>query len=171
MTRLLFILTLPLALAGCATDPLPKNYAGPVARLLDSVGFSGDMETHIFYSRAEFFFASEIDGKKINESLSATKKKSFGKGKDMDYDIINRDIPIRPLTVKLEGRVTYAPPLFALTHPGSLYSATNTIEFEPVEGQTYIVKGKLAEADSEVWLEEMGTGKRVGTTVEQTKIK
>jgi hypothetical protein len=168
MTRLLVILMLSLAVASCATDPLPKDYSGPVAMLLDSVGFSGDMERHIFYSRSEFFFASEIDGKKIKESLSASNAKGYG---DFDYQIINRDIPIRLLTVKLEGRVIYSPPIFALTHAGSLYSATNTIEFEPVEGQTYIVTGKLAREGSEVWLEEMSTHKRVGTPVEHTKVK
>jgi hypothetical protein len=157
---------LALAVSSCATDPLPKDYSGPVAMLLDTVGFEGDMEKHMFYSRSEFFFASEIDGKKIKESLSASTAKRYG---DVDYQIINRNIPVRLLKVKLEGKVSYSPPIFEITHAAVLYSATNTIEFEPVEGQTYMVKGKLSAEGSEVWLEEMRTGNRVGTPVQKSK--
>jgi hypothetical protein len=162
MTRILAFVILSFALASCATDPLPKDYSGPVAMLLDSVGFEGDMERHWLYSRSEFYFASEIDGNKIKESMSASHGKGYG---DVDYQIINRDIPVRLLKVKLEGKVSFSPPIYALRHPGSIYSAAKTIEFEPTEGQTYIVKGRLAEEGSEVWLEEMSTGKRVGTTL------
>ena len=161
MNRLFCVFVL--GLAACATDPLPSGYSGPVAKLLDSVGDSGDTTHHALYSRDEYFFASAIDGKPIKDTLSATRTKSFGKGKNTDYDIINRDIPVRLITIKIEGKVSYAPPIFELTHAGSLYSVAKVIQFEPAEGRTYIVKGKLAETGSEVWLEDMRTGEHVGT--------
>jgi hypothetical protein len=117
--------------------------------------------------RGEFFYVSQIDGKQINESLSATRGKSYGQGSHMAVEIINRDIPVRSMKVKLEGRVAYAAPFLELAHLGSMYSTSAVIEFEPSEGHTYVVKGKLSESGSEIWLEDMRDGKRVGAALPQ----
>ena len=157
MRRLAAILFV--VVSACASDPVPEGYTGPLAAIRDSVVTEGK-------NKAEFFFASEIDGKLIHDSLSATESRSYGKGFHMEIEIVERDIPVRPMRVKLEGRVAYSAPILKLAHLGSLYSACSIVEFEPVEGHTYIVKGKLTASASKVWLEDMLDGQKVGRRIQ-----
>ena len=154
------LVALALVLCSCATDPIPKGYTGPRASIVDTVMTDGS-------SKGEFFYVSEIDGKQINESLSATRGKSRGRGFHMEVEIISREVPVRPMKVRLEGRVAYAAPILELAHLGSMYSTFAVIEFEPAEGHKYVVKGTLGESGSEVWLEDVSDSKRVGTSVPQ----
>lgn len=131
----LLTLSLVMVLFGCAAnDPLPPGYTGPRAYLQDTVVSESS-------SKARFFYASEIDGKRIRNSLSTTRQKSYGKGFRMVVEAINRNIPLRPLKVKLEGNVEYAAPILDIINFNKPSHASAIVEFEPVESATYTVRG------------------------------
>jgi hypothetical protein len=155
------LVALVLVLCGCATDPMPKGYTGPTATILDTVVREDS-------SKAEFFFVFEIDGKQIDESLSATREKSRGNGFRMNVKVISRSVPARPMKVTLVGKVAYAAPILELAHMGSMYKISAIVAFDPVEGHWYVVKGRLGESGSDVWLEDLTDGSRtVGTYLQK----
>jgi len=156
-----FLALLILSVVGCATNPIPEGYTGPKALIRDS-GTTQSSE------KGEFFYLSAVNGKTIEDSLSATREANYGRGFAMTPKIIEREVPAQELQLKLEARVAYAAPILELANSRELYSATQTITLEAKPNAVYIVKGQLTEGNSSVWLEDMATGERVGTPV-QTK--
>jgi hypothetical protein len=149
---------LVLALASCATDPLPRDYSGPTASIEDFGRYEDD-------SRAVMYFVSEVNGKRISESLSATRNRNRGRGFQMDLYIVTRAVPAEKIKLKLEGRTMYATPIQELWNSGSMLSVSQVIELDAQQGAQYIVNGVLQEKGSAVWLEDKKTKEKVGVPV------
>lgn len=154
--RRLISLAAVLLLMGCATNPLPDDYVGQTAVVKDShanyVEASGMKPEHV-----ELFAMTHVDGKFIwntrNNTVAATQTNSGGR---LIIVGAERKVPIRPLKVELVGLIHASGPLFA----PSARETQRTVNFTPVAGETYVVRGRLAGAGFEVWLETAG-GKRV----------
>jgi hypothetical protein len=75
--RFFVVAAFALLLAGCLTNStLPEGYTGPTATIKDSV--AADHENHGYFldksllTRADFFYVSRIDGKRVFNSLGKT---------------------------------------------------------------------------------------------------
>lgn len=158
LTSALIVLVL---LSGCATlsPPVPEGYSGPVAIVKDSV-------KPISESKADFFYVSEIDGKRIDDSRLRTLRMNQGRGFNMTPALIERNVPAQSSVFTLVGRTEYAAPILALTN--TVYQVTGKVTFSPETYKNYVVRGELGESYSAVWLEDEATGKIVGEKIEVT---
>lgn len=145
-----------LILTGCATyNPIPDGYTGPTCPITDS-------SQSVDSSRARFFYVSEIDGNRVENNLTATRQANYGRGFMMTPASKYRDIPAKKVVLKLEARVEYAAPILALTSSSKAANAEQVIELDAKPGAAYVVRGILSESRSEVWLEDIMSGERVG---------
>jgi hypothetical protein len=146
-------------LSGCATfaPSVPEGYSGPVAIIKDSV-------KPLSQSKADFFYVSEINGKRIEDSRVKTLRINQGRGFNMTPSVIERNVPAQKATFTLVGRTEYAAPILALTN--TVYQVTGKVTFSPETYRSYIVRGELGENYSAVWLEDEVTGKTVGEKIE-----
>jgi len=148
-----------LLLAGCAAgNPLPSSYSGPTATVQDSGHYEDD-------HRAVLFYVEEFNSKPINESLSETRARNRGFGREMHLWMVQREVPAEKVRLLLKGRVLYPAPIEEIVHLNSMYSAAQLIELDAKPGVVYLVNGKLAGKDSAVWLEELKTKEKVGTPI------
>ncbi|OUR65496.1 hypothetical protein A9Q79_00420 [Methylophaga sp. 42_25_T18] len=150
-----------LLISGCANyQPVPEGYTGPVAIVKDT-GFQEDGTT------AQLFVLDKVDGKKIDTSFEATVQASHGQGFALTTVFEVRDIPARPMKVELYGSHTTAAPIQAMYKQlnGTFYSVQGEVEFSPQADRRYVVKGKLAKAQSSIWIEDSETGEKVTTVV------
>lgn len=150
---------LSVALSGCATfsPSVPEGYKGPVAIIKDSVKPHSE-------KKADFFYVSEIDGKRIEDSRIKTLNVNRGRGFNMTPSVIERNVPAQQATFTLVGRTEYAAPILALTN--TVYQVTGKVTFSPETYRSYVVRGELAENYSAVWLEDEVTGKAIGQKIE-----
>ena len=148
-------------LYGCATfaPAIPEGYSGPVAIIKDSV-------KPLSQSKADFFYISEIDGRRIEDSRLKTLRVNQGRGLNMTPSVIERNVPAQRATFTLVGRTEYAAPILALTN--AVYQITGKVTFSPETYRSYVVRGELGENYSAVWLEDEVTGKTVGEKIEVT---
>lgn len=144
-------------MTGCATNPIPEGYTGPLATIKDTV------HSHTA-TKADFFFVSDVNGKPIDDSLNATRGRSYGRGNYMDIAVLDRQVPARTLTLTLVGRTHNAMPITNLM--STVYQVKGDVEVTPEPDHTYIVKGVLGENYSAVWLEDSVTGSPVGKRIE-----
>jgi len=153
MSRILIGVTVALFLSACQThQPVPEGYAGPTATLSDSgIGVSG--------AKAQLFVAQEIDGNKIVDSFGASASASQGQGFRLYLQVISRKLPVRQLKVKLYGGVATGAPIYALFDQltGSVQSVDGIVDFTPVAGAAYTVKGDLRDTGSSIWIEDDAT--------------
>lgn len=157
MKRRLLVIFGALLLAGCATKLVSDDYAGPTAVVKDS--YADYEKGGVFKSdKAKFFVMTKADGKKIEEALTWTAMISDGMGSSMRPQNHQRRVPIKPMKVELLGVVYYPAPITQLTN--KTFETRRTVSFSPVAGQTYVVRGRLGESGSDVWIETAG-GKRV----------
>ncbi len=144
-------LSLVALLAGCATvaPSVPEGYKGPVVRLEDTGYPDGS-------GKAAFFAALSIDGIDIDNSLRQTRMASSGQGFHLSPRHIVRDVPVRPMKVKLTGTHQTAAPIheMAARMAGTFFSVEGTVDFKPVEGKYYSVNGELKKEQSCVWIED-----------------
>ena len=156
-----FAITLAVALTGCATTyppASPPNTSAPRAQLDDSTTTHGT-------SKADFFVVEEIDGAKVNNSLNETLRRNQGKGMAMTPSIVSRPvIADKPLKLLIKGRTHFAAPILALA--GTVYQVRGTVEFTPKADGKYVVRGKLGDEYSVVWIEDAATAEPVGNKVE-----
>lgn len=147
----MLVLSLVALLAGCATvaPSVPEGYKGAVVRLEDTGYPDGS-------SKAAFFVALSIDGIDINNSLRQTRMASSGQGFYLSPRYIVRDVPVRPMKVKLTGTHQTGAPIheIAARMAGTFFSVEGTVDFKPVEGKYYSVNGELKKEQSCVWIEE-----------------
>lgn len=145
---------LVLASAACVTPPIPENYSGPIAIIRDTAASESA-------NRAQFFYLSEIDGRKVENVLMASRKANAGRGFSMSTVDFARDVPAKASTLLLEGRVAYGAPIQEIINSGTVYTVQKTLNFTPESNKAYVVKGVLSAERKEVWLEEVATGKRI----------
>lgn len=146
-------------LSGCATftPSVPEGYSGPVSVVKDSV-------KSLSQSKADFFYVSEINDQRIEDSRVRTLQVNRGRGFSMSPAIVERNVPARRATFTLVGRTEYAAPILALTN--TVYQVTGKVTFAPETYRSYVVRGELGENYSAVWLEDEADGKLIGERIE-----
>jgi hypothetical protein len=149
---------LALSLTACAASyqPVPEGYAGPVASLGDTVVTAGR-------TRARIFAAAEIDGKTVANSFTASAQASAGAAFALTTRVVERQVPIRPMMVKIRGSDTTAAPIeaLALAAAGKLYSVEGVVSFAPLAGHKYFVVGILKASGSTIWIQDAETAQAV----------
>ncbi len=157
--RLVTAAVLLASLTGCATfaPSVPEGYSGPVAIIKDTV-------KPLSQSKADFFYVSEIDGKRIEDSRVRTLRTNQGRGFNMSPSVIERNVPAQKATFTLVGRTEYAAPILTLTN--TVYQVTGKVTFNPETYRSYVVRGELGENYSAVWLEDEANGKMIGERIE-----
>lgn len=149
------LLAAALMLMGCASNPLPDDYAGQTAVVKDShanyVEPDGMKPEHV-----ELFAMTHVNGKLIKNGLSNTMAATMQSPNGMMIIVgAERKVPIGLLKIELVGQIYSS----SLLKPASL-KTQRSLSFTPVAGETYVVRGRLAETGSDVWIETAG-GKRV----------
>ena len=158
MGRSLAIVLAAIALlAACTTNPIPEGYTGPRARIADSM-------TGRSVHSVDFFYLSAIDGRSVDNNLSATQTANYGRGFQMTPSAYGRDVPARPSTYTIVGRTHYAAPILELLN--RVYEVSGDVNFTPVPDRSYVVKGVLGDDYSAVWIEEVRTGQLVTKKIE-----
>jgi hypothetical protein len=153
--KLLLALTTIFLLSACATPPaVPDDYRGPIARLSDT----GRQETP---SRGELFAATEIDGIGIQNAIRETRAASYGKGSYLLLRLSHRDIPARPMKIKIIGTHQTGAPIHEIASraAGTFFSVEGVVNFAPIEGKRYSVVGDLAKEKSCVWIADADDAK------------
>jgi hypothetical protein len=162
MNRLL-ILLLTAILTACATlhEPLPPDFKGPIVKVTDT----GRTEDR---SKAQFFVLQEVDGKTVNNSIFESRKVSHGRGFALTTIYITRGLPATPMKVKLLGTHQTAAPIHEIASraAGTFFSVEGVVDFNPIAGREYIVKGELSKESSTVWIEDAATNDPVTVKVQ-----
>lgn len=157
MSRILICATAALLLSACQTyQPVPEGYSGPTATLFDS-------GTRVSGAKAQLFVAQEIDGNGIADSFGASAMASQGQGFRLNMQVVFRKLPVRQMKIKLYGGVATGAPIHALFDQltGSVQSVDGIVDFAPVAGASYSVKGELKDAGSSIWIEDDATHQAV----------
>jgi hypothetical protein len=163
--RFLLTALLTTLLIGCATHkPIPNDYSGPIATIADS-GFSEGS------TKAQLFVLSEIDGNKIPTSVGASAGANAGQGFKLRTNFVTRDVPAKPMKVKLLATHSTGAPIHAMFSQaiGTFFTVEGIVEFNPQPNGKYIVKGELKKEGSSVWIEDASTNQAVTEKVIQTK--
>lgn len=157
MKRRIFLIASALLLAGCAAKLVPDDYAGPTAIVRDS---NANYVSGGFFKsdHAEIYSMTAVDGKGIPNAFSSTSIASEGLGMGMRLKNEERRVMIKPMKVTLFALVYYPAPISTLFN--KTYATEKKVSFHPVAGQKYVVRGKLGDSGSDVWIETAG-GKRV----------
>lgn len=151
--KLLLAVSISLELAGCATNPIPAGYSGPIATIRDSTQSESS-------NRAQFYFLSEIDGRTVENALTVTRGTNYGKGFSLTPVDYSREIPAQTAVFTLNGKIGYGAPIEELFNSKTVYSVTKKFTFTPESNKAYIVRGQLTADKQEVWLEDE-SGSRV----------
>jgi hypothetical protein len=146
-----------LVLAGCAAKLVEDDYKGPTAVVKDSYANFADGGL-LGADRADFFVMSKVDGKRIDNALQRTAIMNDGAGFSLKPYSYERRVPINSMQVTLFGVIHYAAPIAELLN--KTYPVERTVQFTPVAGETYVVRGKLGPNGSKVWI-ETAEGQRV----------
>ncbi len=154
--KVLIIFLVALSLCACAYKPVPDGYTGPVATIRDT-GFRESS------TKAQMFVLVEIDGHTIPNSLDESVSASQGLGFFVRTLFTSREVPARPMKLKLRGTHITGAPIHALFSQaaGTFFSVEGTVEFTPPPGGYYEVKGELKKEGSSVWIEDGRTNERV----------
>ena len=155
--KLFVTLLVVLSLYACAAyKPVPDGYTGPVATIRDT-GFAEGS------TKAQMFVLVEIDGNTIPNSLHESANASRGLGFFQRTLFTSRQVPARPMKVKLRGTHITGAPIHALFSQaaGTFFSVEGTVEFTPSPGGYYEVKGELKKEGSSFWIEDGRTNQPV----------
>ena len=148
--RLIISTLLFFTLSGCAAffNPVPENYTGPIATILDS-GFAENT------FKAQFFVLTAIDGNLVDNSIRASRQASYGQGLVLTPKFLSRKIPAKAMKIRLTGTHMTGAPIHGIFSKasGEFFSVEGDIDFTPVEGESYIIKGELKKESSSVWIE------------------
>ena len=60
-------------------------------------------------------------------------------------------LPVKPLVISIQGQTYYSAPILAIIN--KTYTVSGDVEFTPSRDETYVIKGKLGDAGSSVWIE------------------
>lgn len=143
-----------LVLHGCATyKPVPEGYTGAVATVADS-GKPGDG------MKSEIFAMVEVDENRIENSFGASGREMGSWRTVLTTRFISRAVQAKPMKVKLVGAHKHVDNMHAIVGQiaGKSFSVMGTVDFNPVAGGNYLVKGVLQKGGSSVWIEDRATG-------------
>lgn len=157
MRRTALAAVLATFVSSCLTNPVPEGYSGPLAKIEDT-----------YASRAErsidVFFLDSVNGKKLENALTATTSRNAGRGFAMEPVGYARDVPAAAATFSIVGRTHYAAPILELTN--TVYEVKGDVNFAPEPNHTYIVRGTLGPDTSAVWIEDAQTKTVIGNKIE-----
>ena len=155
-------------LTGCqTTSTLPTGYDGPIATIRDSATTD---QKHLavlskkYYLRADFFVVTHIEGKRVNNSIGHTASVHSGLGGGFQPLIIDRQVVAGKVTLDIAGRTHFGAPINELLS-AKADPVAGKVSFTAAPGRTYVVKGRLAEGKSMVWVEDAATGRAVSQRV------
>lgn len=160
LTRFLLVAAIA-STAGCAAyKPVPVGFTGPVAVIRDSAENESG-------SKGRLFYVAEVDGNHIDNARTATKQASYGRGFSLSTGTTAREVPIRPMQLKLVGSHVVAAPIHEMASraAGTFFDVNGVIEFTPTAGRKYVVRGELKKDASTVWLEDDETREVVTTKI------
>lgn len=145
----------PVALA-----PAGKTRISITTQAVATIADSGFSESG---AKAQLFMVTEIDGRSIPNASSESSKASVGTGFRLTTVLASREVPVRALKLRLVGTHKTGAPIQALFNmaSGSFFSVTGIVDFTPVAGTSYIVKGELKNEGSSIWIEDAATGRQV----------
>jgi hypothetical protein len=146
-------------LLGCTpfASPVPKGYKGPVAIVKDSV-------RKISESKAEFFYITHIDGKRVEDSRFRWLMLNPERGLKLRPAAIERNVPALISTFSVVGKAEYTES--SLARMNNAVEVEGAITFAPLTYRHYIVRGELGEKYSAIWIEDEETGKKIGEKIE-----
>jgi hypothetical protein len=155
MRKTLLTIPLAVALAACATlnDPVEPGYSGPTVIVKDLLLPLGS-------TRAQFFVIEEVDGKRIHNALIESHRASNGRGFTLVGRDISRELPLRPLRIKLLATEETGAPIEAIFRAASGSAAPSVervVDFFPQEGHEYVVTGEMSKQRSAVWILDLTT--------------
>jgi hypothetical protein len=158
MKKLIAPLFADVLLTGCSIffSPIPENYNGPVAVIKDSVKPYSP-------SKADFFYLSHVDGKRIEDSDAATWYANYGRGGYMSNVVLDRKVPAQASVFKIVGQTVYSSVILTLAN--DVYEVSGEVKFTPEKDKTYVVKGELGNNYSAVWIEDAATKSVVGEKI------
>ncbi|MEM6460467.1 MAG: hypothetical protein AAF724_00975 [Pseudomonadota bacterium] len=156
--RLVVLLSVSL-LAGCVTSAVvPEDYSGPTALIEDSSGEVVSPSSPWFSpkrlvepQKADLFYVYQIDGKRVDNIAYKTEMLGGNSGFRLRLYPVERKVPIRTMKVTLAGLTYYAAPIGEMFN--DVYRVSGDVDFTPVAGETYIVRGVLGKDYSAVWIE------------------
>jgi hypothetical protein len=157
MHRIMLGILAAALLSACTTNPVPEGYTGPLAKIQDT--FTQRSERAV-----DMFFVDKVNGKKVENALTATTSRNYGRGFAMEAVAYVRDVPAAAATFSLTGRTHYAAPILELTNP--VYEVKGDVNFAPAANRTYIVRGELRADYAAVWLEDAETKAVIGSKIE-----
>lgn len=137
-------------MAGCVSyaPSLPEGYTGDIATIDDSFQRQSRSKANLYYIKL-------IDGKSIQNSLSASAAASYGKGAQLITMGASRPVPIKPLSIYIVGQVYHSAPIGAMFNAGKNYIVEGEVDFTPEKDKSYLINGSLSEAYSAVWIEDI----------------
>lgn len=147
--------------AGCASyQPVPKDYTGPIASVADT----GSSESN---AKAQMFALMEVDGNRVNNAFGASASASHGRGALLTTVYPERQLPAKPMKVRIQGSHATGAPIHALASQmaGTFFSVEGVVDFTPKPNGRYAVKGELKKEKSSVWIEDTETGQPVTIVV------
>lgn len=152
------ILLVAVFLAGCASSykAVPDGFTGPTARIIDgSYQESG--------GKGRLFYVASIDGNPVDNARGATGSASYGRGFNLSTRTAARDVPIRTMRLRLVATHVTAAPIHELASRaiGEFFSVEGELDFTPVAGKVYEVRGQLSKEGSSVWLTDLYSGEIV----------
>jgi hypothetical protein len=155
------IVSASLALGACATTQLandvPETYKGETAWLDDHTY----QETG---SVGRIFALVSIDGVAYDNAFRRTNQATAGRGFSLVMVSTSRKVVAgKAQTFVLRASHAYAAPIQAMlsSASGGNLSVEKTYAFTPESGKRYVVKGQLKAGDTDVWLEDAQTGRKV----------
>lgn len=150
-----------LFLASCATTQLandvPDSYKGETAWLDDHTY----QETG---SVGRMFAVMSIDGVTYDNAFRRTNQATAGRGFSLIMVSTGRKVVAgKAQTFVLKASHVHAAPIQAMlsSASGTNLSVEKTYTFTPESGKRYVVKGQLKAGDTDVWLEDAQTGRKV----------
>lgn len=157
--RTLVVLTSFATLTACSTfkTAVPEGYSGPTATLKDS-------DDTYSASKADMFYALTVNGNDVDNARFSTRRANEGRGMMMAVQKFERKIPATPQAINIVGRTIFAAPIQAMT--STVYQVKGVVNFTPEANKVYVIRGKLDETYSAVWIEEESTKAVVGEKIE-----
>jgi hypothetical protein len=155
------IVSASLGLAACATTQLandvPDAYKGETAWLDDHTY----QETG---SVGRIFAIVTIDGVAYDNAFRRTNQATAGRGFSLMLVSTGRKVVAgKAQTFVLRASHVHAAPIQAMlsSASGTNLSVEKTYTFTPESGKRYVVKGQLKVGETDVWLEDAQTGRKV----------
>jgi hypothetical protein len=150
------VLVLSLFLASCATqmaNDVPDTYKGETAWIEDSTY----QETG---STGRVFAVVTVDGVSFDNAFRRTLQATAGRGFSlMMVSTGRRVVAGKAQNIALRASHVHAAPIQALIGPNQ--SIDKTYVFTPEASKRYVVRGLLRQGETDVWLEDAQTGRRV----------